>query len=57
MNLLHPSESAERVFLLEAINVGAASGTAAVLQHQALPHQIDMREVLAVAGFAEPCRS
>jgi len=58
MNLLHLIESAERVLLVDAINVGAAPGTAVALERDELPrllsmklspHQIDMREVLAVA--------
>ena len=58
MNLLHLIESAERVLLLDAINVGAAPGTTVVLERDELPrlfsmklspHQIDMREVLALA--------
>jgi hydrogenase maturation protease len=58
MNLLHPIESAQRVVLLDAIDQGAAPGAVVVLERDALPrffglkvspHQVDLKEVLAVA--------
>jgi len=62
MNLLPAIESAERVLLLDAIKAGAAPGTVVVLERDELPrffsmklspHQIDMREVLALAELRE----
>jgi hydrogenase maturation protease len=58
MNLLHFVESAKRVLFIDAIHVGAEPGTHVVLEREDLPrffstkistHQIDLREVLAVA--------
>lgn len=58
MNLLPLIESAERVILLDAIRTGAPPGTLTVLERAELPryfalklspHQIDLREVLALA--------
>jgi hydrogenase maturation protease len=58
MNLLPLIESAERVILMDAIRSGAAPGTLTVLERRELPryfslklspHQIDLREVLALA--------
>ena len=57
MNLLPRIETAKRVLLLDAINAGAAPGSVVVLERDDLPrffsmklspHQIDMREVLAL---------
>jgi hydrogenase maturation protease len=58
MNLLPIIESAERLILLDAIRTGAVPGTLTVLERAELPryfslklspHQIDLREVLALA--------
>lgn len=58
MNLLPTIEQASRVLLLDAINVGREPGSLVVLQRDELPrlfalkispHQIDLREVLALA--------
>jgi hydrogenase maturation protease len=58
MNLLPVIESADRVVLLDAIDVGAEPGTVVVLERAELPklleikvspHQIGLREVLALA--------
>jgi len=58
MNLLHEIEDADRVLLVDAINADRPPGTVIVLQREDLPrffamklspHQIDMKEVLAVA--------
>ena len=58
MNLLPLVESAERLILLDAIRTGAPPGTLTVLERSELPryfslklspHQIDLREVLALA--------
>jgi hydrogenase maturation protease len=58
MNLLPLVESAERIILLDAIHADARPGTVVVLQredlpryfsHKLSPHQIDLREVLALA--------
>jgi hydrogenase maturation protease len=58
MNLLPMIESAERLILIDAINTGALPGTLTVLERHELPryfslklspHQIDLREVLALA--------
>ena len=58
MNLLPLIEDAERVLFLDAIDAGRPPGTAVELEredlpralaHKLSPHQIDLREVLAVA--------
>jgi hydrogenase maturation protease len=58
MNLLPLVESAERLVLIDAINTGVPPGTLTVLRREQLPryfslklspHQIDLREVLALA--------
>jgi hydrogenase maturation protease len=58
MNLLHEIEEAERVLLVDAIHADRPPGTLIVLRREDLPrffalklspHQIDMKEVLAVA--------
>ena len=58
MNLLPTIEAAERVLFLDAVNHGAAPGTAVRLEREHLPrwfgvklspHQIDLKEVLALA--------
>jgi hydrogenase maturation protease len=58
MNLLPLIESAERIILLDAIHAGDRPGTLVLLQreelpryfsHKLSPHQIDLREVLALA--------
>ena len=58
LNLLHPIESAAQVLFLDAVNAGRDPGTLVELGRQELPrmlglklspHQIDLREVLAVA--------
>lgn len=58
MNLLPLIETAERLVLLDAINTGSPPGTLTVLERHELPryfalklspHQIDLREVLALA--------
>ncbi|HVX88375.1 MAG TPA: hydrogenase maturation protease [Gemmatimonadales bacterium] len=60
MNLLPLIESAERVILLDAIDTAAPPGTLTVLErhelpkyfsHKISPHQIDLREVLALAEW------
>lgn len=60
LNLLPTIEDAGRVLLLDAINVGAAPGAPVLLQRADLPrvlatklspHQIDLREVLALAEW------
>ncbi len=57
MNLLPVLESADRVLLVDAIRTGAPAGTIhelsreempAMLVHKLSPHQIDLREVLAL---------
>lgn len=57
MTLLPQIEDAGRVLFLDAINVGAAPGTGVRLEREALPkvlsmkvspHQVDLREVLAL---------
>jgi hydrogenase maturation protease len=58
MNLLPVIEDAGRVLFLDAIDVGAAPGTAIVLERDEIPralannkvspHQVDVREVLAL---------
>jgi hydrogenase maturation protease len=58
MNLLHTIEDAGRVLFLDAVNVGAEPGTPVLLErdriprwlgHKLSPHQIDLKEVLALA--------
>jgi hydrogenase maturation protease len=59
MNLLPFIEDAERVLFLDAIDVGAPPGTAIVLERDEIPralannkvspHQVDVREVLALS--------
>lgn len=58
MNLLPIIEDAGRLILLDAINVGAAPGTVVELARHQIPrflatkispHQVDLRDVLAVA--------
>lgn len=58
MNLLPLVESAERILFLDAITLGAAPGALIVLERDELPrffgmklspHQVDLKEVLAVA--------
>jgi hydrogenase maturation protease len=58
MNLLPLIEASNRVLLLDAIEVGGPTGSLVVLERDELPrffalklspHQIDLREVLAVA--------
>jgi hydrogenase maturation protease len=60
MNLLPLIESAERLVLLDAINTGSPPVTLTVLERNELPryfslklspHQIDLREVLALAEW------
>jgi hydrogenase maturation protease len=60
MSLLPDIESAGRLLFLDAINVGAPPGTLVVLRRDDLPryltaklspHQIDLRDVLALADF------
>lgn len=60
MNLLPLIETAGRVLLLDAININARPGTPVVLTREQIPrvlttklspHQIDLKEVLAVAEF------
>lgn len=60
LNLLPTIEDAGRVLLLDAINVGAVPGAPVLLQRADLPrvlatklspHQIDLREVLALAEW------
>lgn len=58
MNLLPTIEAADRVLFLDAVNTGSAPGTAVRLErdrlprwlgHKLSPHQIDLKEVLALA--------
>ena len=58
MNLLPIIEDAERVLLIDAINIGAEPGTDIVIPRQRLPrylatkispHQVDLTDVLALA--------
>ena len=58
MNLLPIIEEAEQVLLLDAIHAGAAPGTLVVIPRERLPrylatkispHQVDLRDVLALA--------
>ncbi|MDP2479679.1 MAG: HyaD/HybD family hydrogenase maturation endopeptidase [Candidatus Palauibacterales bacterium] len=60
MNLLGLIEDAERLLLLDAIHAGRPAGSLVVLRGEELPrylftkvspHQIDLREVLALAEF------
>lgn len=60
LNLLPLIEESGRLLLVDAINDGAAPGTLLVLERDRLPkyfsqkvspHQIDLREVLALAEF------
>lgn len=60
MNLLPLIEDAERLLILDAINLGHDSGSLVVLEREDLPrylgiklspHQIDLREVLALADL------
>lgn len=60
MNLLPVIESHRQVILLDAINTGARPGSVVSLtrdalpiyfQHKLSPHQIDLREVLALAEW------
>lgn len=60
MNLLPVIERAGRVLLLDAIDVGAPAGTQITLERHELPryfalklspHQVDLREVLALAEW------
>jgi len=62
MNLLPLIESHDRVVLLDAINTGARPGTLVLLRREELPryfalklspHQLDLREVLALAELRE----
>jgi hydrogenase maturation protease len=58
LNLLHRIEDADQVLFLDAVDAGLAPGSAVVLEREELPrllgvklspHQIDLREVLALA--------
>jgi hydrogenase maturation protease len=58
MNLLHIVEGAERLLIFDAIDIGGAPGSIVRLEgndiprflaHKLSPHQIDLREVLALA--------
>lgn len=60
MNLLHVVEGAERLLILDAINTGHEPGEVVelwgeriphYLSHKLSPHQIDLREVLALADL------
>jgi hydrogenase maturation protease len=62
MNLLPLLESHEEVILLDAINTGSRPGSLALLTrddlpryfaHKLSPHQLDLREVLALAELRE----
>jgi hydrogenase maturation protease len=62
MNLLHLLESNDQVILLDAINTGSRPGTLALLRredlpryfaHKLSPHQLDLREVLALAELRD----
>ncbi len=62
MNLLPLIEAAEQLILVDAIRTGAAPGAPVRLERDALPryfahkispHQIDLREVLALAEWRE----
>ena len=58
MNLLHDIEEAERLLFIDAINAEAPPGASVVVEREQLPkyfalklspHQIDLKEVLALA--------
>jgi hydrogenase maturation protease len=58
LNLLHRIEAADQVLFLDAVDAGRAPGDPVVLEREELPrlldvklspHQIDLREVLALA--------
>ena len=60
MNLLPSVETAGRLVLVDAINIGAEPGTCVLLERHQLPlllstklspHQIDVRDVLSLAEF------
>lgn len=60
MNLLHMVEGAERLLLLDAVSAGLPAGKLVelwgddlpkYLSHKVSPHQIDLREVLAIAAL------
>jgi hydrogenase maturation protease len=60
MNLLPLIEDAARVLLIDAIDIGAAPGTEVVIPRDRLPrylatkispHQVDLSDVLALAGL------
>lgn len=60
MTLLPVIQDARQLLLLDAMNTGAAEGSVSVIEREALPrflatklspHQIDLREVLAIAEF------
>ncbi len=60
LNLLPVIESAERVLLIDAITIGAQPGTQVVIPRARLPrylatkispHEVDLRDVLALAEF------
>jgi hydrogenase maturation protease len=62
MNLLPLFESHDQVILLDAINTGSRPGTLVLLRreelpryfaHKLSPHQLDLREVLALAELRE----
>jgi hydrogenase maturation protease len=60
MSLLPTIEDADRLLFIDAINTGAAAGTEIVLTRDEIPrylstkvspHQVDLRDVLALAEF------
>lgn len=60
MNLLHVVEGADQLLILDAIDTGSPPGSIVrlegsdiprVLAHKLSPHQIDLREVLALADL------
>ena len=60
MNLLHIIEEHDHVLLVDAINTGVPPGTLIVLERDEIPrylsqkvspHQVDLRDVLALAEF------
>lgn len=62
MNLLHIVEAADRLLILDAIDNGAAAGSLVRLEgndiprflaRKVSPHQIDLREVLALAELRD----
>ena len=62
MNLLHLIEEADQVLLLDAIHAGQPPGSLVTMERDQLPrlfaiklspHQIDLREVLAVADLRD----